>query len=90
MVAPANGCHSGLCNKIIHLQQWEIKTHKKLWLISELINVYEAKTFSMQTQKMDKVLSYNAQFLVFVSKNGRDGNFLSLTVFSVGYQSIIY
>ena len=51
MVAPANGCHSGLCNKIIHLQQWEIKTHKKLWFISEVINVYEAKTFSMQTQK---------------------------------------
>ena len=66
------------------------KTYKKLWLISEVINLYEAKTCSTQT-KNDKVLYHiTHNFFTFFSKNRRDGNFLSLAVFSVACQLIIY
>ena len=66
------------------------KTYKKLWLISEVINLYEAKTCCSQT-KNDKVLYHiTHNFFTFFSKNRRDGNFLSLAVFSVACQLIIY
>ena len=55
MVAPPNGCHSGLCKKTNPFTTAG-KTPDKPWLVSEVINVYEAKKLSTQCEKITSII----------------------------------